>query len=60
MITDEVNANRVEPYSNTSIWLDCLQKSIEKVNAMFGLNITVDYKFMGGDNDGMGIDTNNV
>ena len=49
-----------ETYSNTSVWLDFLQKSIEKVNAMFGLNIAVDYKFMGGDNDGLGIDTDNV
>ena len=60
MITDEVNANRVETYSNTAVWLDCLQKSIEKVNAMFGLNISVDYKFRGGENVGVGINSYNV
>ena len=60
MITDEVNANRVETYSNTAVWLDCLQKSIAKVNNMFNLNISVDYKFIGGDNVGMGVDSNDV
>ena len=60
MITDEVNANRVETYSNTSVWLDCLQKSIEKVNAMFNLNISVDYKMKGGFENGLGINSDDV
>ena len=60
MITDEVNANRVETYSNTSVWLDCLQKSIAKVNAMFGLNISVDYNFTGGGSNGVGVNPDDV
>lgn len=62
LITDEVNANRVETYSNTAVWLDCLQKSIEKVNSMFNLNISVDYKFTmkGGIESGMGFNSDNI
>ena len=45
MITDEVNANNVDTQSRVNLWLETMQKDIDKVNAMFGLNITVKYRF---------------
>ena len=45
MITDEVNANNVDTQSRVNLWLETMQKDIEKVNAMFGLNIAVKYRF---------------
>ena len=45
MITDEVNRNNVDTQSRVNLWLETMQKDIEKVNAMFGLNIAVKYRF---------------
>lgn len=35
LITDEVNANNIETYSNVSVWLEELQKACDQCNAMF-------------------------
>lgn len=45
MISDEVQANRAETYSNASVWFDCLRDSFERVNKMFGLNCSVKWRF---------------
>lgn len=45
LVTDEVNANNVETVSKCSMWLEELQKSVKKTNKMFGLNISVDWRF---------------
>lgn len=45
MITDEVNANNVDTQSRVNLWLETMQKDIDKVNAMFSLNIAVKYRF---------------
>ena len=45
MITDEVNANNVDTQSRVNLWLETMQRDIDKVNAMFGLNIAVKYRF---------------
>ena len=60
LITDEVMANRTETYSNSAVWLECLKKSIAKVNAMFNLDISVDYRFKGGENVGTSFNPNAV
>ena len=44
LVTDEVNANNVETYSKCSLWLESLQKSCEKANNMFDLNLWVDWR----------------
>ena len=52
LITDEVNANNVETYSKCSMWLENLQEACQKVNRMFGLSISVDWRdipMMGGE-----------
>lgn len=58
LITDEVNANNIETVSKCSMWLEELKTSVAKANNMFGLNISVDWRFpamfdntMKGEND---------
>lgn len=45
LVTDEVNANNIETISKTSLWLEQLQESCQKVNKMFGLDLSVDWRF---------------
>lgn len=47
---DEVNSNNSETTSKIILWLDCLKKSLEKVNKMFRLFLSVDIRdeFKGG------------
>ena len=51
LITDEVNANNVETLSKAALWLEYMQESVARVNKMFDLNITVDWRFK--PNDGV-------
>ena len=44
LITDEVNANNTETASRAALWLEQLQAGCKKVNDMFGLNISVDWR----------------
>ena len=44
LVTDEVNANNIETQSRCELWLESLKKSAEKVNSMFGINVTVDWR----------------
>lgn len=45
LITSEVNANAVETYSKCSVWLEQLQESCEKCNAMFPeIKVSVDWR----------------
>lgn len=45
LITDEVNANNVDTQSKVILWLETMRSGIEKVNAMFGLNLSVKYRY---------------
>ena len=45
LITDEVNANNVETQTLADEWLENLQRGCEKVNKMFNLNISVQFRF---------------
>lgn len=44
LIQIEVTSNGLDTQSNASMWLEELKKSAAKVNKMFGLNITVDWR----------------
>lgn len=44
LITDEVNANNVETRSLSELWLESLQHGCKEANAMFGINISVDWR----------------
>lgn len=53
LITDEVNANNVETISLADSWLEELKKSCEKTRDMFGIDISVDWRYkpdLDGDN----------
>lgn len=45
LVTDEVNANNVETQSKCAMWLEELQESIKATNDMFGLDISVEWRF---------------
>lgn len=45
LITNEVNANNTETFSKALLWLDEMQKCIQKVNARYGLNISVKMRY---------------
>ena len=45
LITDEVNSNNIEVLSKCSLWLAELQKSCKRINSMFGLSLSVDWRF---------------
>lgn len=43
----EVMANNIDTHSKAALWLETIKDSLEKVNEMFGLNITVSMRFTG-------------
>ena len=45
LITDEVNANNTETLAKCSLWLEELQESCKRCNDMFGIDISVDWRF---------------
>ena len=47
LLVDEINANNVETESLSDIWLETLQDSIEKVNALTGLQLQVSKRYGG-------------
>lgn len=57
MIVDEVNSNNFETQCLADTWLEELKLSCEKTNAMFNLNISVDWRY---NSNGNIISTGNV
>lgn len=59
MIVDEVNANNVETASRCDMWLDNWKESCQKVEKMFGVSVSVDWRVkpaeMGGEQDVQGL-----
>lgn len=45
LITDEVNANNVETTTRAARWLERLQECAQRVNEMYSLDITVDWRY---------------
>ena len=44
LVTDEVNANNVETATRCELWLDELKKSCDDTKAMFGIDISVEWR----------------
>lgn len=44
LITDEVNANNVETYTRAAMWLEELQQGCKAASAMFGIDLSVDWR----------------
>ena len=53
---DEINMNNVQTFAKATRWLETMQDCCRKVNAMFGTNINVDFRFKqeGGQEDALG------
>lgn len=45
LITDEVQMNNAETGSLVNLWLDTMRGDLKRINDMFGLNISVDYRY---------------
>lgn len=45
-IVDEVNANNAETQTRADLMLEQLQQSCKRVNAMFGLDLSVDWRYV--------------
>lgn len=45
LITDEVNANNAATQAMAGMWLENLQRGFEEANEMFGLNLSIDWKY---------------
>ena len=60
-VTDnEVEANNVDTKSKASLWLETIREGLDKVNAMFGLEMSVDFRFKGDINNDVSIDNGDV
>lgn len=45
-VTDnEVEANNIDTKSKASLWLDTMREGVQQANDLFGLNITVDFRY---------------
>ena len=42
MITNEVNAQEAETFIRSEVWAETLKTSVEKVNNMFGTNLSIE------------------
>lgn len=45
LVTDEVNVNNVDTQSKVLLWLDTIIKGLEQTNDLFGLNLSVRYRY---------------
>lgn len=45
LIVDEVNANNIETIAKCALWLESCKEGCKKANAMFGLDLSVDWRF---------------
>lgn len=48
LITDEVNANNYDTESKITLWLETMNRDMQKVNNMFGLSLSAEYRFAEG------------
>ena len=65
LTNDEVNANNQNTKAVAQVWLESMQQSMDKVNDMFDLNLSVklnrDYQIReGANNAGLNVNTDNV
>ena len=45
LITNEVNANNTETMSKAKLWLDEIRRCLDRVNNMFGLDLSVELRY---------------
>ena len=45
LVVDEVNANNIDVRTKVMLWADTMQRDLDKANELFGLNLSVKYKY---------------
>ena len=45
LVVDEVNANNIDVRTKVMLWADTMQRDMDKANELFGLNLSVKYKY---------------
>lgn len=53
LITDEVNANNIDTESKVQLWLETMRRDMAVCNALYGLNLGVEYRYEGGVKNGL-------
>lgn len=57
----EVEANSIDTKSKASLWLETIQKGLNKANELFGLNMSVSFRFQeGGGENGQSVDSRSL
>ena len=60
-VTDnEVEANNVDTKSKAALWLETIRDGIDKANEMFGLNMSVDFRYKSEVIDNVDVSAGNV
>ena len=60
-VTDnEVEANNLDTKSKAALWLETIRDGLEVANNMFGLNITVDFRFKSEVSGNVAVDNGDV
>lgn len=57
---DEVQANNIDTKSKASVWLETIKDGLNKVNTMFGLDISVKFRFEGEGVNNVSVNNGNV
>ena len=45
MTDNEVEANNIDTKTKSSLWLETIRDGLEKANELFGLNMSVDFRY---------------
>lgn len=53
LITDEVNANNIDTESKVQLWLETMRRDMAVCNALYGINLGVEYRYEGGAENGL-------
>ena len=57
---NEVEANNIDTKTKASLWLETIRDGLKVANDMFGLNITVDFRYESEVDSNVDVDTRNV
>ena len=60
-VTDnEVEANNIDTKTKASLWLDTIREGLDKANELFGLNLSVDFRYKAEVTGNVAVDRGNV
>ena len=60
-VTDnEVEANNIDTKTKSSLWLETIRDGLDKANELFGLNMSVDFRYKAEVSENVAVDNGNV